>query len=69
MEKLVVDLCRPNRPGHPGHHEKVIEERGMSFDKRLLRNYGKRVDFSGQPRNFPGGGILMKNTLGMSLLY
>jgi hypothetical protein len=41
---------------------------GCPFDKRLLRNYGKRVDFSGQPRNFSGGGILMKNTLGMSLL-
>jgi hypothetical protein len=41
---------------------------GCLFDKRLLRDYGKGVDFSGQPRNFSGGGILMKNTLGLSLL-
>src|SRR4030042_7070094 len=41
---------------------------GCTLNKRLLRNYCKSVNLSGQARDFSGRGIFMKNTLGASLL-
>jgi hypothetical protein len=41
---------------------------GCPFNEKLLGDDGKRVDFSGQPRDFSGRGILVENTLGVSLL-
>jgi len=55
MEKLVIDLCRPTK------------KNGGALNLTPLRCF-ESVNPPGQSRDFSGRGILMKDTLGVSLL-
>ncbi len=47
----------------------MTDEQGMpALDERLLGNNCKSIHLPGQPRDFSGRGILMKNTLRSRLL-